>query len=286
MPMRRPILLAAAAVAAFSAGPAFAQASLPVIAGGGVYGAPVYGPGPAPIPYDYDYGYEYSIDDAGVDYDDSGYVDDYASPPPRHGDHREGYDRQLPPQPSERQFAYTAEQREDWLRECRRRYDSDGGLGGALIGGAIGGFAGNRIAGDGNRVVGTVAGAAVGALAGRAIDRAGDERRARDICEDYLIRYEDQGAAYGGYAQGGYVPGGYGAVYGGQVMWVPMVVGWDCKPRKVAQIAEPVQKPARRVIMQKTPPAPARTKTVPIKAQPVKARPAKTVPIKATKSVK
>jgi hypothetical protein len=56
----------------------------------------------------------------------------------------------------------------------RRR---DDGLGGALIGGAAGGLLGNRIAGPGDRTLGTVAGAAVGALAGEAIDRAEDARR-------------------------------------------------------------------------------------------------------------
>ena len=57
------------------------------------------------------------------------------------------------------------------------------GLGGALIGGGIGGLIGNRIAGRGDRLLGTAAGAAVGAIAGSAIDRAGDRHP----------RYDDRG---------------------------------------------------------------------------------------------
>lgn len=57
----------------------------------------------------------------------------------------------------------------------RRR---DDGRGGALIGGAIGGIVGNRVAGHGDRTVGTIAGAAVGAVAGVAIDKAEDAGRA------------------------------------------------------------------------------------------------------------
>ena len=52
----------------------------------------------------------------------------------------------------------------------------DDGVGGAVIGGVVGGVAGNVIAGRGNRLGGTVLGAGVGALAGTAIDRAEDRR--------------------------------------------------------------------------------------------------------------
>lgn len=52
----------------------------------------------------------------------------------------------------------------------------DNGVGGAVIGGAVGAVAGNVIAGRGNRLGGTVLGAGVGALAGTAIDRAEDRR--------------------------------------------------------------------------------------------------------------
>ena len=53
----------------------------------------------------------------------------------------------------------------------RRR---DDGVGGALIGGAVGAVAGNVIAGKGSRTEGTLIGAGVGALAGLAIDKAED----------------------------------------------------------------------------------------------------------------
>lgn len=65
----------------------------------------------------------------------------------------------------------------DMERMCRR----DNGVGGAAIGGVVGGIAGNRIAGRGNRTVGTIAGAAVGAVAGAAIDRSEDAR----ACDAY-----------------------------------------------------------------------------------------------------
>lgn len=112
--------------------------------------------------------------------------------------------------------------REGWLRECRRRL-GDSGTGGAVIGGVAGGIAGNVIAGDGDKLVGTIAGAAVGALAGRAIDKAEDAPRARDRCEAML----EGGPSYGGYGaapygQAGY---GYGYGYGVPVMMVPAPQG-------------------------------------------------------------
>ncbi|MFC3441131.1 RcnB family protein [Sphingobium rhizovicinum] len=53
----------------------------------------------------------------------------------------------------------------------------DNGLGGAAIGAVVGGVAGNRIAGRGNRTAGTLIGAGVGAVAGMAIDKAEDGPR-------------------------------------------------------------------------------------------------------------
>lgn len=53
----------------------------------------------------------------------------------------------------------------------------DNGVGGAAIGAVVGGVAGNRIAGRGNRTAGTLIGAGVGAVAGMAIDRAEDGPR-------------------------------------------------------------------------------------------------------------
>jgi len=187
---------------------------------------------------------------------------DYAAPAPR----------ALPPRRGEHPRAFGEEERQSWLAECRRRY-GDNGLGGALIGGVLGGIAGNRIAGHGNRTVGTIAGAAVGAVAGAAIDKSEDAGRVRDDCEEYLARYESgHGQGYAaGYGQGYGAPYGYG--YGAPVMWVPVMqpgCACNCKP-KVREIVEWVdEKPARRVIPKRTKlqpvkPAPTKTKLLPVK---------------------
>jgi hypothetical protein len=62
---------------------------------------------------------------------------------------------------------------DDYAYEDRR----DSGAGGAAIGAVVGGIAGNRIAGRGNRTEGTLIGAGVGAVAGYAIDKAEDRGR-------------------------------------------------------------------------------------------------------------
>lgn len=121
-----------------------------------------------------------------------------------------------------------AEEREDWLAECRRRLSRrDSGLGGAAIGGVIGGIAGNRIAGRGHRTVGTIAGAAVGAAAGMAVDKVEDNRQTRDECEAYLDDYYAyyQGA-HRGYAQHpnyGYPAHGYTMSCCQPMMMVPIM---------------------------------------------------------------
>ncbi|MFB0873534.1 MULTISPECIES: RcnB family protein [unclassified Sphingobium] len=60
----------------------------------------------------------------------------------------------------------------------------DNGVGGAAIGAVVGGIAGNRIAGRGNRTAGTLIGAGVGAVAGMAIDKAEDSRTEGDWRRD------------------------------------------------------------------------------------------------------
>jgi hypothetical protein len=135
--------------------------------------------------------------------------------------------------------------RDAWLADCRSRVGArDNGVGGAVIGGVVGGVAGNRIAGRHNRTVGTVAGAAVGAVAGSAIDRDEDRSRGRDECEAYLDDYYARYAAgaygapgsYGGYAQPGYAMS-YAPAYGYQtsggccgqpVMMVPVQAQPEC----------------------------------------------------------
>ncbi|MEP7222239.1 MAG: glycine zipper 2TM domain-containing protein [Novosphingobium sp.] len=96
-------------------------------------------------------------------------------------------------------------QRDAWLAECRHRR-GDNGVGGAVIGGLVGGIAGHEIAGRGNRALGTVAGAVVGAVAGAAIDKAEDRGRVRDSCDDMLAGYSSQGYNNSGYAGYGYTP--------------------------------------------------------------------------------
>ncbi|MDK2760655.1 MAG: glycine zipper 2TM domain-containing protein [Sphingopyxis sp.] len=56
----------------------------------------------------------------------------------------------------------------DGRYRCRR----DNGTTGLLIGGAVGGLAGNEIAGRGDKLLGTVIGAGAGALLGREVDRS------------------------------------------------------------------------------------------------------------------
>ena len=115
-----------------------------------------------------------------------------------HGYDRAGYDR-----------AGYEQARGDWLAECRRNHGNGNRVGGAVIGGVVGGVIGNRIAGRGNRTIGTVGGAAVGAIAGGAIGSAADRRSARDYCEAYLERNTtwQSGPGYGqGGSSYGYAP--------------------------------------------------------------------------------
>ena len=62
---------------------------------------------------------------------------------------------------------------DDGRSYCRRK----DGTTGLLIGGAVGGLAGNEIAGRGDKTLGTILGAAGGALLGREIDRGGSRCR-------------------------------------------------------------------------------------------------------------
>ncbi len=87
--------------------------------------------------------------------------------------------------------------REGWLAECRSRQGNGKKVGGIVIGSVLGGVVGNRVAGKGNRTLGTVAGAAVGGIAGGAIGDAADKRSARDWCESYLEQHTTWGPGYG-----------------------------------------------------------------------------------------
>lgn len=202
-----------------------------------------------------------------------------------------------------RPLAYSPEQREQWLADCRALYlerdpgyaverDEDGKIIGGLLGAVAGGFAGNRIAGRGNRVVGTVIGAGLGGLAGAAIGDAidGDDEpaylydgyyehpAAAGYCEAYLRHYEATGYFAGS----------------GTMQVVTMVQAAPqmqrVVKRKCAQVCggalkeEWIDEPAptaRRVIPRKSAPAPVATKLQPVKAAPVKTTPLQPVKSKA-----
>lgn len=75
---------------------------------------------------------------------------------------------------------YRKEQEEiAYLQQCRK----SSGIGGAVVGGAIGALAGNRIAGRGNRLGGSLIGGGLGAIAGAAIDQGTD--RCRKLMKKY-----------------------------------------------------------------------------------------------------
>lgn len=92
----------------------------------------------------------------------------HGGPEPRQYDDRD-YDRR-----------YSQEQEElAYLQQCRK----SSGIGGAVVGGAIGALAGNRIAGRGNRLGGSLIGGGLGAIAGAAIDQGTD--RCRKLLKKY-----------------------------------------------------------------------------------------------------
>lgn len=72
------------------------------------------------------------------------------------------------------------------------------GVGGAAIGAILGGVAGNRIAGRGNRTEGSLIGAGLGALAGLGVEKSMKK------CERYLPRDGGYGQGYGAYPYGYY----------------------------------------------------------------------------------
>ena len=142
-------------------------------------------------------------------------------------------------------------QREDWLQECRRRHTSSG-LGGAAVGGVIGGIAGSGIAGRGNRTAGAVIGAVTGAVAGAAIERGSSNRRVQDECEAWLAQYSQPAYGYG-YGQPGYGYGypAYGYAYAVPMMMVP-VAQQNRNCREVVTY-EYVDVPIRRRVIHRRP---------------------------------
>ncbi|WP_240616742.1 RcnB family protein [Sphingorhabdus sp. YGSMI21] len=98
---------------------------------------------------------------------------------PHWSSEREARSDHYAPYPDDR--GYDRQRAEDlaYLERCKK----SSGIGGAIVGGAIGAFAGNRIAGSGNRLAGSLIGGGVGAVAGAAIDQGTD--RCRKLLKQY-----------------------------------------------------------------------------------------------------
>lgn len=83
------------------------------------------------------------------------------------------------------------------------------GLSGGAIGAILGGVVGNRVAGRGNRTIGTILGAGAGGIAGAVIEKS------MNSCDKYQPRYDRAPATrpypypQGQYPQNGYPQGGY-----------------------------------------------------------------------------
>jgi Nickel/cobalt transporter regulator/Glycine zipper 2TM domain len=105
-------------------------------------------------------------------------------------------------------------------RDANRGRDRDGGLGGALVGGAVGAVAGNVIAGRGNRLAGSLIGGGVGALAGAAIDV--NDRAGRG--PNRLLRRD---------RDGNYYPNGGGAHWGAGAGYPAETVPYPAGPRVI-----------------------------------------------------
>ncbi len=78
-----------------------------------------------------------------------------------------------------------------------RQKDRDGGLGGALVGGAVGAIGGAAIAGRGDRLAGALIGGGVGAIAGAVVDQG--DRYGRGPKVKKLSRKERQRRGYDDY---------------------------------------------------------------------------------------
>ena len=133
----------------------------------------------------------------------------------------------------------------------RRGTDRDGGLGGALIGGIAGGLIGNRVAGHGDRLLGTAAGATVGTLAGAAIDRVEDNHR-----------YDDRGPPAPGEGYGSGYADECDAVLPAGYMLVSVPGGQECRDEVVTHeewVPEYITVPGRPTY-ERAPPRDKRTK--------------------------
>lgn len=89
-----------------------------------------------------------------------------------------GSDRYAP-YPDDRGYDRQRSEELAYLEHCKK----SSGIGGAVVGGAVGALAGNRIAGRGNRLAGSLIGGGLGAVAGAAIEQGTD--RCRQLLKKY-----------------------------------------------------------------------------------------------------
>lgn len=125
--------------------------------------------------YAYDGGEQGYDGDAQADYASGGYPAPgagYAEPGQVQRTYGQSTYAPYPPAPYQATAGYPADGNYPPAYAERR----NSGVGGALVGAAVGGVAGNVIAGRGNRLAGTLIGAGVGGAAGYAIDRSGHHR--------------------------------------------------------------------------------------------------------------
>jgi hypothetical protein len=161
--------------------------------------------------------------------------------------------------------------RADWLAECRSRHGNGNKVGGAVVGAVVGGVVGNRVAGRGNRTVGTVAGATVGAVAGGAIGSSADKRAARDYCEAYLERNTSWGYGHGQAHGQGVV--GYG--------YAPMTVMVPVAYVQVATAAPAQQRECKETIVtEEWVAVPGRTRYITVHPKPLPDKRVRIVPDK------
>lgn len=121
--------------------------------------------------------------------------DDYGAPYDARYDDRGDYgnDRGYAPAP-----AYQSRAGFERYERCLK----ERGIAGGVIGAVVGAVVGNRVAGRGNRTIGTILGGAIGGIGGASIDKATSK------CEKYLPR-EDYYYYGSGYPSSGYPSGGY-----------------------------------------------------------------------------
>ena len=190
-----------------------------------------------------------------------------------------GYPAGAMPYPAEYQQNQLG--RDEWLQECRARYDGQNGRGkkrgrtiGGLLGAAAGGLIGNRVAGRGKRLGGTLIGTGLGglagAVAGSAIGESSDRRDTLDECEAYLAQYEGQYNTQWQHMNYGYGP----------VMLVPIMVPVEQRAVVREYVTEEwveeevkVKVPGKKI----TRPAPKPVKAVPIKTAPIKTKSVKSI---------